>query len=400
MGGSSLPYPTAQTAIQISQVYSANLVHVFSPTLTNEVVFADAKFTNPILLANPDAVNPTKLGFKMTGLFNDPFTPQLPNVFGWNNATTGYFAYQYGQGFTPGGPNSFGKLSNTPNVSDNLTWITGKHTLKAGFYWDFAQNNQVAGAGPERRAEGHCGIRKLGRHHYRQPHGRFPHRTAAQFTQQNGGVIANFKYYQYSFYVSDQIKASRRLTMTLGVRADHMGNWVPTAVLDLRFGIPRSTTEPRPGTACNGTKSIRRIPMSGFPSRGRSSPNPVSAQPMTLRKRQDRAPRRCWRISLSVAYNSVSGDSFADPLNVPQITTTWGCCVGWNNFSAFSPATGTPGQGAGPGGILAKGDDKTPYTWTFNFTLSQRAPWHSVAEIQYSGNRSRDMMLHGPLSND
>src|SRR5579883_2057884 len=52
VGGSSLPYPSSQAANQISQVYSANLVHVFSPTLTNEFVFADAKFTNPIILGN------------------------------------------------------------------------------------------------------------------------------------------------------------------------------------------------------------------------------------------------------------------------------------------------------------------------------------------------------------
>ena len=38
-------------------MYSANLVHVFSPTLTNEFVFADATFLNPIILANPGAVD-------------------------------------------------------------------------------------------------------------------------------------------------------------------------------------------------------------------------------------------------------------------------------------------------------------------------------------------------------
>jgi hypothetical protein len=35
-------------------VYSANLVHVFSPTLTNEFIFADATFLNPIILGNPE----------------------------------------------------------------------------------------------------------------------------------------------------------------------------------------------------------------------------------------------------------------------------------------------------------------------------------------------------------
>ena len=54
-----MPYPSSQNANQVSNVYSANLVHVFSPTLTNEFVFAEATFLNPIILGNPAAVNPS-----------------------------------------------------------------------------------------------------------------------------------------------------------------------------------------------------------------------------------------------------------------------------------------------------------------------------------------------------
>jgi hypothetical protein len=397
--GGSLPYPSPQAAVQISQVYSANLVHVFSPTLTNEVVFADAKFTNPVILNNPDAVNPSKLGFKSTGLFSDPFTPQLPNVFGWNNGISGYFAYQYGEGFAPGGANSFGKLSNTPNISDNLTWIKGKHTLKAGFYWDFAQNNQVAGGGQSGGPNGTAEFENWGATTTGNPTADFLIAHATQFTQQNGGVIANFKYYQYSFYVSDQIKASRRLTLTVGVRADHMGNWVPDSGPGLAVWNPATYNGTSAWTGELWNKIDPKIPMSGFPSRA-FFPEPRFGGAYDLFGNGKTVLRGgIGEYRYQLAYNSVSGDAFADPLNVPVNTTTWGCCVGWNNFSAFSPATGTAGSGSAPGGVLAEGDDKTPYTWTFNFTLSQRAPWHSVAEIQYTGNRTRDAMLHGPLSN-
>ena len=92
-------------------------MHVFSPTLTNEFVFAQANFVNPIHLTNPDAVNPDKLGFKMTGLFSNPFMPQIPNVCGWNNAAVGFATYPYGAPWPAGGANAFGKLSQTPNIS-------------------------------------------------------------------------------------------------------------------------------------------------------------------------------------------------------------------------------------------------------------------------------------------
>ncbi len=70
------------------------------------------------------------------------------------------------------------------------------------------------------------------------------------------------------------------------------------------------------------------------------------------------------------------------------MSTTWGCCVGWNNFNQYSPSLGTPGLGTGPNGVLTMGDDRTPYTETYNVTISQRVPWSSVAELQYSGNRA------------
>jgi len=228
INGSSLPYPSSQAATQISQVYSANLVHVFSPTLTNEFVFAQAKFTNPITLGEPDAVDPNKLGFKMKGLFSNPFTPQLPNAFGWNNAAVGYFAPTYGEPWATGGKNAFGKMSNAPNISDNITKVTGKHTLKAGFYWDFAQNNQTTG-GYQFSSQGTADFENWGATTSGNPMADFLLGRATSFYQQGNAPVADFKYYQYSFYVNDQIKATRRLSLTLGVRFDHMGNWVPSS---------------------------------------------------------------------------------------------------------------------------------------------------------------------------
>jgi hypothetical protein len=148
--GGALPYPSSQNANQDSNVYSANLVHVFSPTLTNEFVFAEATFLNPIILGNPAAVNPSTLGFNMTGLFNRTRTRRMmPNTYGYGGQLRAPLVsppITYGEPFTPGGKNSFGKLSQTPQISDNVTKIQGSHTLKAGVYWDYARNYQTSGS--------------------------------------------------------------------------------------------------------------------------------------------------------------------------------------------------------------------------------------------------------------
>src|ERR1022692_5139487 len=44
---------------------------------------------------------------------------------------------------------------------------------------------------------------------------------------------------------------------------------------------------------------------------------------------------------------------------------------------------------------LTMGDSKTPNTWTYNVTISQRTPGRSVAEFQYAGSRSRDLLTNG-----
>lgn len=401
IGGQSLPYPSAQAATQISQVYSANLVHTFSPTLTNEFVFAQANFTNPIILGQPDAVNPDKLGFKMTGLFQNPHTPQLPNVYGWNNAIAGYFAPTYGEPWPAGGKYGFGKLSQTPNISDNITKVAGKHIFKAGFYWDFARNNQTTG-GYASATQGSAEFENWGATSTGNPLTDMLIGHATQFTQPQSSPVADFKYYQYSFFVNDQYKVTRRLSLTLGMRFDHMGNWVPSsgpglAVFDQSKYDNTSKAGAWTGLAWN--KIDQSVPMSGLSSR------PFFFEPRFGAaydlfgdgKTVLRGGLGLYRYQL--AYNSVSGQAYNAPLNIPTLTTTWGCCVGWNNFSDYSPSLGTPGLGSSLDGILTKGDDRTPYTWTYNFTVSRQIPWHSVVELQYSGNRSRDMMLHGGLSN-
>jgi len=410
---STLPYPSPQQAIQLAQVYSANLVHVFSPTLTNEFVFADAIFDNPVQLTDPNAVNPSKVGFNYTGFFKNPYTPQIADVYGWNNIINGFYTEQYGSVFK-GMQNTFGKDSATPNISDNINYVVGKHTLKAGFYWDYAMNYQSsAGVGS---TMGEADFENWGATTTGNPLADELIGHATQFTQSNGGPTENFKYYTYGWYINDSWKAGRRLTLTLGIRLDHLGEW--TTANCPGFPVGTSEISPCPGLAVwnpavyvnNASSTIpwdgmqwhatnSNIPISGFPSK------PVFALPRVGAaydifgdgKTVVRGGIGLYRYQL--AYNSVSGSAFSAPLNVETLSSTWGCCVGWNNFSAFTPSSGVLGSGSGPGGTLTMGDEKTPYTWTYNVTVDQRLPGRSVLEVQYTGNKTKDQMLHSAVSN-
>ncbi len=398
--GGSLPYPSPQAATQVSNVYSANLVHVFSPTLTNEFIFAEATFLNPIHLTNPSAVDPSKIGFQMTGLFTNNYTPQIPNTYGWSAVALGFATYPYGSPWPAGGANSFGKLSQTPNVSDNVTKIIGSHTLKAGVYFDYARNNQTGG-GLNDSSQGGIEIDPWGATSTGNPMADWVTGRNYGLSQQQAEAVADFKYYQYSFFINDQWKASRRLTLTGGLRFEHMGNWFPASGPGLAVWDPSTYNNTSSAGAWTGLEwhgIDPSIPVSGFPSKG------IFIEPrfgfaydiFGNGKTVLRGGAGLFRYQIS--YNSASA-GFSEPLGILDESTVQktglpACCIGFNSYPQYSPSLGVAGLGSSIG-ALTMGDERTPHTWTYNVTVSQRAPWRSVAEFQYSGNKSLDLLTNG-----
>ena len=397
----SLPYPTSQDANQDSNVYSANLVHVFSPTLTNEFVFADATFLNPIVLGDPSKVSPSSLGFQMTGLFANPYTAMMPNTYGYGNQSqgvVGFGTYSYGEPFTPGGKNSFGKLSQTPQISDNVTKIQGAHTIKAGVYWDYARNYQTSGSlssGVQGAANFDIwGPSTINTGNYLA---NFLTARITGYGQDNAEAVQDMKYHQISFFFNDQWKAERRLTLTGGLRFEHMGNWVPNDQYGVAVWDPATYNNTSAAGAWTGLQwhSINSaIPTSGFPSKSLFiEPRFGFAYDIFGNgKTVVRGGAGLFRFQIS--YNNSSA-GYNQPFGLETVTVNGNlCCVGWNQFPQYSNALGNAGLGTTIS-ALTMGDNRTPNTWTYNITISQRMPWRSVAEFQYAGSKSYDLMTNG-----
>ncbi len=222
-----------------------------------------------------------------------------------------------------------------------------------------------------------------------------------EFFQNSGGPTDDEKYYQYSFFAKDSWKASRRLTLTYGLRFDHMGNWFPTSGPGLAVWDPalyNNTSSAGAYTGLTWHAINSSIPLSGSPSK------PFFYEPRVggaydifgNGKTVIRGGFGMYRYQL--AYNTASGDALNDPLGFRRPVHHVGLLHG---LGIVQPVHRRPWVllASVPvlRGIMTMGDCRTPNTLTYNVTLSQRIPWRSVAEFQYSGNRSRDMLLDSGL---
>src|ERR1700728_1221442 len=114
--------------------YFLNLAYTrtISPNMLNELRFSTQKFFQ--LQGVPEGPNtqfiPSKLGFT----YLTPDNPPAPPLFDINNN-------ELAVGYTYGGPSDL--INNTFGLSDTFTWIRGKNTWKMGGGVSAYQNNQV-----------------------------------------------------------------------------------------------------------------------------------------------------------------------------------------------------------------------------------------------------------------
>ena len=125
--GDYVPYPSDMLGHLTSKIVTANLVHVFSPSLTNELVFSNSRFVNNDSYADENAVTRQTAGVNLQGVFKNGNT-QIPNIIG------------NGQGLpslsgVPALGHFFGLVKEGASISDNITKVFSTHAAKVGFYW-------------------------------------------------------------------------------------------------------------------------------------------------------------------------------------------------------------------------------------------------------------------------
>jgi hypothetical protein len=391
----SLPYPSPLVAPTTANVVMVNATHVFSPSLTNETVFTYARYINSLSPTNPQAINPSSIGFNPGSLFGVKQI-QIPDIGSWSG-NGGFAGFQqqavFGGGFNGG---QFGGLKSDPALYDNLTKVAGTHTMKFGFYWD-GNGNQQSSSG---KLNGAYWFETYGGTTTGNIYADMLTGRAQQYNQVNTVPVDNMRYHQYSFYGQDSWRVMKRLTINYGIRADHIGEWYGDGPGSAVFDMGAYQANPKAVNAGLLWHAIdKSIPQSGFPSHFKFEPRIGGAYDVFGNGKM--VVRGGFAIfPYQIAYNTVAGAEEL-PFGVISYSNNSGL-TSLSQIQTFNLPTGAPNSACGTGcgvSVLTKGDGHVPYTRTFNVSVDYRLPGHMLLEGSYVGNQSRNGVLQGPFTN-
>lgn len=202
--GANVPGYANQTIVD-NYFATITYTHIFSPGVVNEFRFTAQRANQIQYVPASSAASVTVGSLGITGITpDDPHGPPLLNFYGHGTYI----------GYSPNGPTNL--VNNTFAYYDNLSWIRGRHTAKFGFYFSPYQNNTT------------YDYYVNGAYLFYGPGGIGSGNDFADFLLglpdefiQFPSAPSNVRSRSYSAYAQDEIKVSRRLTLTLGLRYEY-----------------------------------------------------------------------------------------------------------------------------------------------------------------------------------
>jgi hypothetical protein len=217
------PFPLqTQARPKPGSSWAWNLVTTFTPTLAAETILSYNHQSQSLSVVGNNPIDRNALGANFAQIFPATnITDSIPDL------TTGVNGVAFSLG-DPGWHNWGKDYAATENVS----WVKGAHNVKFGVFYNRDDKAQTGSWG----MEGNINFT--------------PSSTMAQdsgnglanlmlgnfqsYTNLSGAVFPYFRFWEFDFYVQDNWKVSKRVTIDYGLRFVHM---IPTYVV-VRSGTP------------------------------------------------------------------------------------------------------------------------------------------------------------------
>jgi Carboxypeptidase regulatory-like domain len=391
---------------------TVNYVHVFNSNLTNELIFGTGDgalltISSGQLAWYNSSSNPFNSIFKNTG------TGITQGVMALNtNSYQDSGAYTYA---SPGTGEIFRAENQSWQVSDNLDWIHGPHSLSIGFNyfrkgeldWDVQRNASFGGYSASGSNLGYIGGDNVS-----DIEMGVPNNLWVRYNIQGGTPTApdyDVVFPSWGFYVNDRYRLSPKLTISAGLRYD--------------LSIPWYGLNPKNGPCCaiytpTADGGVLKYPgiASGLPEHYLSASKLAFAPRLGITYSVN--PRTIVRAGYGIFYNTGSsqvsqnvGNAFygtAATVNYDYNNTTLGQPVDTPYLSLAnifpSPLTSTLGTfpvstGTGQGYV---GDDqwtsivyydqksmRLPYYQRTTFDIQRQIGTNDVFDISYAGVQGR-----------
>lgn len=402
---------------------SANYVTIFSPTLTNELYLTVASFTESFAARERSALLKSAIQYPYNGAFdnNDTQYPQFGTYTTYGGLPLGLWP-DYSNN-----PLELKKLQ--PNLGDNVTWVYGRHTLKAGVFSQRTTNNQTAtnpstngiiqdyyyGPAGNYFAD-YNGTYPDGSPAYGNPHFNSGNALANFFEgqiqdwhQQNFNPYTNLYFWNTDFYAQDTYRVNPRVVVTYGLRVSKLSAWNDAHKIGAAIWSPSlytsaydATTNPLPGLTWH--KNTPSVPNAG-----------VSAPPFYYEPRVGFAADLFGNgktvvrggIGMYRFHDSVVDvtNMFAEAENV-RYTDLQGfgdnTLEGVNTLHLNPNTYGNTGLGStetyiSPATIygLDPDDNAEPVTNNYSLSVAQQMPQNWILQVSYVGNNSNSLLDNG-----
>ena len=392
-GDGTLPAPSQVNAANTSDVYTANVVQVFSPTLTVEARYGYTHMYEPGSPQNKAQVLRKDMGFPQKGVFGNPTAP-VALSWGSGISTMGDIGHDYH-------PNFYSEKGIWSPAAD-LTKVIGTHTTKFGAFLEHVYNVQDAWAQ-------YMGVYDYSYWDNSSPSGNVYADELMgigfHYTEQAYVSPTKMAWDDFSFYGNDHWKLTRRITVDYGMRLEHYG----VAVADGPYGSVTFNRDKYKDGVKNSGISYWGIDKSVPKSGGTAAPIVVSPRfgaAIDVHGNGKTVVRGGWGI-----FRYYPGFS-QGPADSAKGSIYWSCndCTTWEqvdnhiNTGGSNPSTTTcvAQTNCAPAVVLGVETDYTgnsvgvidpknhdqPYEITYSMTIDQQLPSKLLLELAYVGGHT------------
>jgi hypothetical protein len=209
--------------------YGVGATYTITPSLVNEASFGwsfntwDEYPYDPAQMDRSLMNNPPHWFDQNSGAFAAD-TPNLPrptlspgnqNLAFWVPGVTGGSA-----GTNPGYTLPYTNWDYVYSLTDNISWVKGAHSFKAGIFWEKAEKIQQGGAGSNYL--GVYGYGTGGSMDTGYGNGNMYLGNLSSYSE-GGRIVGDWWYTGVESFVQDNWRISKRLTLDIGVRLYHLG---------------------------------------------------------------------------------------------------------------------------------------------------------------------------------